>query len=90
MTRVFSWGSPRKSTAAPERKPAAVPVRHPCCAISAQIARKMGEGFEAADLGVRHGPHVARILEPKTLNSLEFFPAVKFCLGRAPVVRLGL
>jgi hypothetical protein len=42
-------------------------------AISAQIARKMGAGFEAADLGVRCGPCMARILEPGTLNSLEFF-----------------
>jgi len=35
----------------------------------------MGAGFEAADLGVRRSPHVAHILEPGTLNSLELFSA---------------
>jgi hypothetical protein len=49
----------------------------------------MGAGSEAADLGVRRGPRVARILEPKTLNSLELFSAARFYLDLAPAVRPG-
>ena len=66
-----------------------MPAPHPCGAISVQVARKMGASLEAADLGVRCGPRVARILEPKTLNSLELFAVAKFYLDLVPVVRPG-
>jgi hypothetical protein len=49
----------------------------------------MGAGLEAADLGVRRGPRVARILEPGTLNSLELFSAAKLYLDMVPAVRPG-
>ena len=49
----------------------------------------MGAGLEAADLGVRRGPRVARILEPGTLNSLELFSAAKLYPDLVPVVRSG-
>ena len=49
---------------------------------SVQVARKMGAGFEAADLGVRgRGPRVARIPESGALNSLKLFSAAELLSG---------
>jgi len=49
----------------------------------------MGAGFEAAERDVRGCPHVAHILEPRTLNSFELFSVAKFYLDLVSVVRPG-
>jgi hypothetical protein len=49
-------------------------------AISVQVARKMGGAWRRRTSVSGRDPRVAHILEPGTLNSLEFFPAAKLYL----------
>jgi hypothetical protein len=95
---LFLWGSPPISLASAASKTPArlLPMSPDAAQPAARVEPSRFRSLEKWAEAWRHrtsasgrDPRVARILEPRTLNSLELFSAAEFYPDQMPVVRPG-